>query len=805
MSADGLLDISNALLDSPQFRGQVRQFDSFAGQLEAGISALHKTSKQLRAASQEYHARLTEMIQQITAISKLSPLPLQPKIDSTLQGFSEHIGEIERNRQLQTEQLQEIVVQPLISDAESGRLAQVKQTKKQADALQSDYEAQLSRLMSKKPTEDVGQLEQSVEAAKLRYVSKMQSLSLEYNLLASVGQSEFLESFLSLMYAQYAYHHQAFSSLRDFEPEMRQMGEVIAQERRKAHESIGEARDQVVEPQSARGSVGGYMQVGQHEDDNSVVETVADAELHPPATRHRRKVSRSQRRSLASISLSPHGLFQMSGYLFLRSQYSLMASWQRRWFEITNGALKHCLPDERDCETVPLHLCMVKRGTPADNRRNVFELIAPNRTYLLQAESLDELNAWKACLKQAIETSLYAHSPRAQHAEIRPASQPPADSSHPLPNTVEVRAVLSTQSSSMSSDSIAVETQAQRVDKLQRPRGNDKCVDCGKAGPEWASINLGALMCIDCSGIHRSLGVHVSKVRSIKLDHWEPEQLQLMQRLGNARVNRVYEQQQQQQQQSGEKIDESSTRGDKQPYLQRKYADREFVAGYDGDMAAKLVQAAETADLPTALEALAQGADANSQDSQGKLPLMAAVEMGDFAMLELLLQWGADINRRAQISASTYKGSSSNNLSEPAAIDGTTALHLAVRLGNVRMVWFLIRKGAQWDTPDGYGLLPLDIALEASNVQVVMALRYAAFQKASGLAPGTLKPRQRLNGSQSTASSSAASNMEPVDMLDMDDSFIRGWAVPPYSPFASSSDSSDEEQGSEFGELQTAL
>lgn len=38
--------------------------------------------------------------------------------------------------------------------------------------------------------------------------------------------------------------------------------------------------------------------------------------------------------------------------------------------------------------------------------------------------------------------------------------------------------------------------------------------------PEWASINLGVLMCIECSGIHRNLGSHISKVRSLDLDEW---------------------------------------------------------------------------------------------------------------------------------------------------------------------------------------------------------------------------------------------------------------------------------------------
>ena len=52
------------------------------------------------------------------------------------------------------------------------------------------------------------------------------------------------------------------------------------------------------------------------------------------------------------------------------------------------------------------------------------------------------------------------------------------------------------------------------VDLLKRVCGNDKCADCGKSEPDWASLNLGILVCIECSGIHRNLGVHISKVSS---------------------------------------------------------------------------------------------------------------------------------------------------------------------------------------------------------------------------------------------------------------------------------------------------
>merc|ERR1719424_58105 len=74
----------------------------------------------------------------------------------------------------------------------------------------------------------------------------------------------------------------------------------------------------------------------------------------------------------------------------------------------------------------------------------------------------------------------------------------------------------------------------------QQDPANQACIDCGQASPQWASVSHGCYISLESSGVHRSLGVHISFVRSTTMDSWKPLQLKLMELGGNQKLKAFF-------------------------------------------------------------------------------------------------------------------------------------------------------------------------------------------------------------------------------------------------------------------------
>jgi hypothetical protein len=374
------------------------------------------------------------------------------------------------------------------------------------------------------------------------------------------------------------------------------------------------------------------------------------------------------RDQLGQASAVAHGT-EKEGKLFIASPFEPVAcKINSGVFSVTKGSARPELTD--------LLLCTVREPREM-NLLHAFQVITPTQRTTFQAMSHEEMNDWMNTIQAAISDKL---------------------NSQQSPEEKQQKAARAAQLSS-----------------LHEVAGNSHCVDCGAPAPPWVSISLGVLMCLECSGVHRAMGVHISKVRSLMLDVLDPQLMQFVKSMGNDRSNRHVWEQSLYLEAKGDSalvdpIRQALIKLDgKEQYIRAKYERREFIdiSNYVGHppsaITELLMTAIEAKDPLTVLKLVRCGADLKAPRAlaaashlvggggdPGPLPLHVAATVGDGVGMDVLIQNGASL----------------------AAVDrrGWTPLHYAAAANDLDAVTLLMLRGANPNSMESMGRDPQVLA-----------------------------------------------------------------------------------------------
>ncbi|XP_061109742.1 arf-GAP with GTPase, ANK repeat and PH domain-containing protein 3 isoform X1 [Conger conger] len=213
----------------------------------------------------------------------------------------------------------------------------------------------------------------------------------------------------------------------------------------------------------------------------------------------------------------------------------------------------------------------------------------------------------------------------------------------------QIFASLQSCESSKNKSRLGSQSDAVAIQSIRNVRGNSFCVDCEAANPDWASLNLGALICIECSGIHRNLGTHLSRVRSLDLDDWPVELSMVMTAIGNTMANSVWEGALE----GYTKPAADCTREEKEQWIRAKYEQKLFLLALpqsDVPLGQQLLRAVVEDDLRQVVLLLAHGTkeEVNETygDGDGRTALHLSCAMANVVITQLLVWYGVDVKSR---------------------------------------------------------------------------------------------------------------------------------------------------------------
>ncbi|XP_069344175.1 arf-GAP with SH3 domain, ANK repeat and PH domain-containing protein 1-like [Eulemur rufifrons] len=359
---------------------------------------------------------------------------------------------------------------------------------------------------------------------------------------------------------------------------------------------------------------------------------------------------------------------EKKGYLLKKSD-GIRKVWQRRKCAVKNGILtiSHATSNRQPAK-LNLLTCQVK---PNAEDKKSFDLISHNRTYHFQTEDEQDYVAWISVLTNSKEEAL----------------------------TMGFRGEQSTGENSLEDLTKAI------IEDVQRLPGNDVCCDCGSSEPTWLSTNLGILTCIECAGIHREMGVHISRIQSLELDKLGTSELLLAENVGNNSFNDIMEANLPS---PSPKPTPSSDMTVRKEYITAKYVDHRFSRKTCSTSSAKLnelLEAIKSRDLLALIQVYAEGVELMEPllepgQELGETALHLAVRTADQTSLHLV----------------DFLVQNCGNLDKQTAL-GNTVLHYCSMYGKPECLKLLLRSKPTVDIVNQAGETALDIAKRLKATQ----------------------------------------------------------------------------------------